>query len=90
MLKMPNIWLQWLQNIQKTPSWAFSALDLAKKLKKIGFLEVPLQTCCLWIAKLHLCVSNLAPAHFFVLKPSTGHIIEKPRATVERLGNLAP
>ena len=25
----------------KTPSWAFSAPCLAKKLKKIGFLEVP-------------------------------------------------
>jgi hypothetical protein len=25
----------------KTPSWAFSAPRLAKKMKKIGFLEVP-------------------------------------------------
>ena len=65
MLKMTNSLLQWLQNVQK-PLVGLFGTWFSQKLKKIGFLEVSLQTCYLWITKMHLFLLNLAPMHIYV------------------------
>jgi hypothetical protein len=50
----------------KNPYLGFFGTSFGHKLKRIGFLEVPLQTCCLWITKMHPCLLNLAPTHIYV------------------------
>ena len=89
MLKIPNRWLQWLQNIQKPlaglfrhPIWPKNEEDRLPGSSPSNLLSLDHQISPMWVQP-SLC------AHF---RTKTYHWVhnQKTMQTVGRLGNLAP